>query len=96
LFLLVFYSNLRWRAKQQETGMTGAFKTAALVIGLGILTASSSFAAQPSDRGNTPGLGWGKGGRNVVGVPGPIAGVGLPLAVAAGLYIWRRSRRQDG
>jgi hypothetical protein len=26
----------------------------------------------------------------VVGVPGPVAGAGLPIAVAAGIYLWRR------
>jgi hypothetical protein len=30
---------------------------------------------------------------NVVGAPGPIAGVGLPVLVVAGGYLWIRRRR---
>jgi hypothetical protein len=51
-----------------------------------------AFAGQPDDRGSTPGLGWGAGGSNK-GVPGPIAGAGLPFLVLAGAYVLVRRRR---
>ncbi|MDB5562456.1 MAG: hypothetical protein JWN11_1874 [Hyphomicrobiales bacterium] len=99
-------------------------------IGIFAVTGSAALAAQPNDRGNTPGLGFGRGGNHqisigdyqisfgdilsrfidrndnrggwggsggdrpkVVGVPGPVAGVGLPLA-AVGFYFWRRASRK--
>lgn len=57
---------------------------------------SPAFAAQPPDRGPTPGLGWGPGGKKGISVPGPVAGVGLPVVVAVGGYLWlSRRKRQD-
>jgi hypothetical protein len=65
--------------------------TAALTL----FSLSPLSAAQPPDRGDTPGLGWGKGGSNgsqSLAVPGPVAGVGLPILVVAGGYVWLRRR----
>lgn len=57
--------------------------------------AASPALAKPPDRGPTPGLGYGKGGSRNYAVPAPVAGVGLPVLVAAGGYLWivRRNRR---
>jgi hypothetical protein len=66
--------------------------------GLLLLATSSAFAAQPADRNpDKPGLGWGSGGHNgqMVGAPGPIAGVGLPILAVAGAYVWVRNRRRN-
>ena len=65
------------------------------VGGLSLASASSTMAAQPEDRGPTPGLGWGPGGSKAVGAPGPVAGAGIPVLAAVGGYIWyvRRKRR---
>jgi hypothetical protein len=64
-----------------------------------LLTLSTAGAQQPPDRGPTPGLGWGPGGSKGGGgyaVPGPVAGVGLPVLIAAGGYLWlRRKIRKD-
>ncbi|HEV7718392.1 MAG TPA: hypothetical protein VGO70_05380 [Arsenicitalea sp.] len=63
-----------------------------------IAFASSAQAAKPADRGDTPGLGWGPGGkdRSPIGVPGPIAGAGLPLlALVGGGYFWLRRNGRD-
>lgn len=69
----------------------------ALVLAFALCTVATSaaLAAKPEDRGDTPGLGFGSGDGVSVGVPGPIAGAGLPLAAAIGGYIWlqRRHRR---
>jgi hypothetical protein len=63
-----------------------------------VLVASEAAMAQPVDRNpDQPGLGFGSGGSkdNVVGVPGPIAGLGLPMLAVAGGYIWFwRQRRK--
>lgn len=66
------------------------------VAGLLIFTASAAFATQGDRNPNKPGLGWGAGGSpgQVVGVPGPIAGLGLPVLAIAGGYIWIRRQRQ--
>lgn len=57
------------------------------VIGAGPL------AAQPPDRGDTPGLGWGAGGSQ--GAPGPVAGAGLSfLLVAGAVGAYRRLRQR--
>lgn len=45
-----------------------------------------------SGSGSGPGSGEGSGGQ-LVGAPGPIAGVGLPIIVAAGGLIWYRRQR---
>lgn len=54
----------------------------------------SAMADQPPDRGDTPGLGWGRGGSHSVGVPGPAAGVGLPILAVAGGLVWILSRKR--
>jgi hypothetical protein len=73
------------------SGFRAAFVTAALC-----LMAFPALAQQPPDRGPTPGLGWGPGGKNV-SVPGPVAGVGLPVLAVAGGYVWlvRRNRARS-
>jgi hypothetical protein len=79
-------------------------------VGLLVLTASAAtIAVQAGDRNSDKhGLGWGLGGSNgqygsfgqngnngtVVGAPGPIAGVGLPMLAIAGGYAWIRRQRQ--
>lgn len=56
--------------------------------------AVSAMAAKPPDRGDTPGLGWGPGGsKRAIGTPAPVAGLGLPVVVAVGGYVWIRRRR---
>ena len=60
------------------------------------LAASPALAEQPSDRGPTPGLGWGPGGSTGFGAPGPVAGVGLPALVVAGGYVWFVWRKRRG
>ena len=69
----------------------------ALSGALSLLAFSIAGAQQPLDRGNTPGLGWGEGGSGGgYAVPGPVAGVGLPVLIAAGGYLWlRRRTRKD-
>lgn len=70
----------------------------AFALSLSLGTASCVMAGPPADRGDTPGLGWGPGGNHsVVGAPGPVAGIGLPILAVAGGFIWIRSRkrRQD-
>lgn len=55
------------------------------------------IASQPADRGDTPGLGWGPGGSKggtMVGAPGPVAGIGLPILAVAGGFIWIKSRKR--
>ena len=73
------------------------FRTAFIVAALCLMAAFPAFAEQPPDRGPTPGLGWGPGGKKDVSVPGPVAGVGLPVLAAAGGYIWfvRRNRARS-
>jgi hypothetical protein len=64
---------------------------------LGFLAVPSAFADKPFDRGDTPGLGWGKGGSHSVPAPAPIAGAGIAwLGVAGGAYLYRRFRRGRG
>lgn len=50
------------------------------------------------DRPRPPGVGWGPGGKPGASysVPGPVAGVGLPVAAVLGGYLWirRRNRQQ--
>lgn len=62
----------------------------ALFLGLALsVIAGSAALAQngpPADRGDTPGLGFGRP------VPGPVAGVGIPVILAYGAYIWYRRR----
>ena len=69
----------------------------AVALTLVLAAVPAAMAAQPAERGNTPSLGYGKGGRPTVGVPGPVAGVGVPiLAVAGGLaWVWAHKRRSD-
>ena len=62
---------------------------------LSVFSLSAVVMAQPPDRGDTPGLGWGQGGShgsNNLAVPGPVAGAGLPILVVAGGYVWLRRR----
>jgi hypothetical protein len=72
-----------------------------LVVALALCAiafASSAYAAKPADRGDTPGLGWGPGGKDrpPIGVPGPIAGAGLPLlALVGGGFVWLLRNRRD-
>lgn len=67
-----------------------------LLLALPVLLAAipAAMAAQPPDRGDTPGLGWGQGGSHSVGVPGPVAGVGLPILAAAGGLVWILARKR--
>jgi hypothetical protein len=65
----------------------------ALVLAITLSAVPMAIANQPADRGDTPGLGWGPGGR-VVGAPGPVAGIGLPILAVAGGFIWIRSRKR--
>ena len=69
---------------------------AAAVI-LCLANAAPAFAQSRSDRGNDPpGNGHGRGGNH--GVPGPLAGAGLPfllLAGAAGAYKIIRRRKDE-
>jgi hypothetical protein len=56
-----------------------------------LVTFSATHAAKPADRNSdSPGLGW----AGAKGVPGPIAGAGLPALVLAGAYVWMRQRRR--
>ncbi len=59
-----------------------------------LMAAAPAFAAQPPDRGPTPGLGWGPGGSKGYAVPGPLAGVGLPVVAALGGLVWLRKRNR--
>lgn len=60
-----------------------------------ILTACSPIVPDPSaDRGLTTTVASSEsGGNTVVGAPGPVAGVGLPLMVVVGGFIWVMSRK---
>jgi hypothetical protein len=54
-------------------------------------------AVQPADGGDTAGLGGGPGGSRsvtMVGAPGPVAGIGLPILAVAGGLIWIKSRKR--
>lgn len=91
-------SCLPWKSLEViVSGLKAAFIAAALCI----MAASPAFAAPPPDRGPTPGLGWGPGGKGI-SVPGPVAGVGIPVLIAAGGYLWlvrrnrARSRKDQG
>jgi hypothetical protein len=70
-----------------------------IVFGAALISLAAAFstmAAQPDDRGPTPGLGWGPGGSKAVGAPAPVAGAGLPVLAAVGGYIWYVRRRRRG
>lgn len=70
-------------------------KGLALVLALSLAGGAVAMAGPPDDRGDTPGLGWGPGGsRPVVGAPGPVAGIGLPLLAVAGGLVWIKSRKR--
>lgn len=74
-------------------------RATAIAALIGLMTFAPTFAnaAQPDDRGPTPGLGWGPGGSKggtMVGAPGPIAGIGLPVLAVAGGLIWIKRRRR--
>lgn len=70
------------------------------MLGVLVISAAPALAGPPADRGPTPGLGWGPGGNRGISVPGPVAGVGLPVLAVAGGYLWvvrrRRARRSQG
>lgn len=67
----------------------------AFAVSLSLATASCVMAGPPADRGDTPGLGWGAGGNHpVVGAPGPVAGIGLPILAVAGGLVWLKSRKR--
>jgi hypothetical protein len=68
--------------------MMGRFKAIALVIGVGALLASPAFASNGHREDGE------RGEHHSVGVPGPIAGAGLPFVVVAGVYLWRRRASQ--
>ncbi|RJG43048.1 hypothetical protein [Mesorhizobium sp. DCY119] len=70
------------------------FRSFLFVAILGLMTAAPALAEQPPDRGPTPGLGWGPGGSKGYAVPGPLAGVGLPIVVAVGGLVWLRKRNR--
>lgn len=65
-----------------------------LATALALASGAAATAAQPPDRGDTPGLGWGPGGDQVVGTPGPVVGIGLPLLAVAGGLIWVLGRKR--
>jgi hypothetical protein len=67
-------------------------------VGLLCLAVAPALAGKPEDRGPTPGLGWGEGGSKSFAVPSPVAGVGLPVLIGVGGYIWliERKRRRKG
>lgn len=69
-----------------------------LAVAVPLLFAASAFA-QPPDRGDTPGLGWGPGGK-YNSTPGPEAGIGIPVLIAAGAIValnrYRRRRQEPG
>jgi hypothetical protein len=67
-----------------------ASRTVIAAAVLSVLSAAPVMA-QPPDRGDTPGLGWGSGGSK--GAPGPIAGAGLPVLLVAGALAYARHRR---
>ncbi|MET3896558.1 hypothetical protein ABIB57_000482 [Devosia sp. UYZn731] len=57
----------------------------------------SVVAVQHADRGDRSGLGSGPGGSKggtMVGAPGPVAGIGLPILAVAGGLIWIKSRKR--
>lgn len=69
----------------------------ALALALALAAGPVAVAGPPPDRGDTPGLGWGpggSGGSSVMGAPGPVAGIGLPILAVAGGLIWITSRRR--
>ncbi|MBW4656723.1 MAG: hypothetical protein KME20_27310 [Kaiparowitsia implicata GSE-PSE-MK54-09C] len=68
-----------------------------LALALALAVGPVAMASPPADRGDTPGLGWGRGGSGgnaVVGAPGPVAGIGLPILAVAGGLIWIKSRKR--
>ncbi|MGN6487440.1 MAG: hypothetical protein ACTHLT_06430 [Devosia sp.] len=69
-------------------------KSLAVALALVFAAIPAAMADQPADRGDTPGLGWGAGGNHSVGVPGPVAGVGLPILAVAGGLVWILARRR--
>jgi hypothetical protein len=69
----------------------------ALALAATLCAVPMAMASQPADRGDTPGLGWGPGGSHggtMVGAPGPVAGIGLPILAVAGGFIWIKSRKR--
>ena len=66
-----------------------------LGLALGVVAGSTALAGQPADRGDTPRLGWGKGGSKSHAVPGPVAGVGLAGLLGAAGYYWVVRRRHS-
>ena len=68
-------------------------KKLAVALSIALVATPAVLAAKPPDRGDTPGLGWGKGGSQV-GAPGPVAGIGLPLLAVAGGLFWITSRKR--
>jgi hypothetical protein len=64
------------------------------MAGLLVFAASAAFARDDDDDGDHRGnFGNGNTG-TVVGAPGPIAGVGLPILAIAGGYMWIRRQKQ--
>jgi hypothetical protein len=75
----------------------GKLKGFALALVFALCAVPVAMASQPADRGDTPGLGWGPGGSHggtMVGAPGPVAGIGLPILAVAGGFIWIKSRKR--
>lgn len=70
-------------------------REALLAFVVSLIAAGPAIAQRPADRGPTPGLGWGPGGSKGISVPGPVAGVGLPVLAFAGGYIWLARRRRS-
>jgi hypothetical protein len=72
-------------------------KCFALALAVALSAVPVVMADQPADRGDTPGLGWGPGGSHggtMVGAPGPVAGIGLPILAVAGGFLWIKSRKR--
>lgn len=70
-----------------------ALRKLAMALSIALVATPVAMADKPADRGDTPGLGWGKGGSQL-GAPGPIAGIGLPLLAVAGGMFWIKSRKR--
>lgn len=63
-----------------------------------MVTSSGFFVYQMLERNpDRAGMFWDNGGQHgqMVGVPGPVAGAGLPLLAVAGAYVWVRNRRRN-
>jgi hypothetical protein len=65
----------------------------ALTSGCTLSTGQSAQAGQSAGTASSPVQGGGPDNSVSVGVPGPIAGAGIPAAAGLGGYVWYRRRR---